>query len=59
MEFQEKTHNIGQDSFATPVFPGVPWELPPPEGDEHGGFPEGKLMRDEFQEPDREAGKWK
>lgn len=58
MEFQEKAHNIGQDEFATPVFPGVPWELPPPETDEHGGIPEGKVLREEFWEPDENAGKW-
>lgn len=37
MEFQEKTKNIGQNSFHTPVFPGKKWEPSgPPESDQTG-----------------------
>ncbi len=58
MEFQEEYHNIEQDSFATPVFPDKPWELPPPEADETGGIAEKKLLTEVFQDPDTDAGEW-
>lgn len=58
MEFQEKTKNIGQCSFRTPVFPGPKWELPPPETDATGGIAEKKILTDRFQDPDRDAGCW-
>lgn len=59
MEFQEKTKNIGQCEFKTPVFPGPKWELPPPEADATGGIVEKALLAKQFQEPDRDAGSWK
>jgi ferredoxin len=59
MEFQEKTKNIGQHSFETPVFPGPKWELPPPESDETGGIVEKKKLTELFQDPDLDAGQWK
>lgn len=59
MEFQEKTKNIGLNSFKTPVFPGPKWELSSPEEDETGGIVEKKLLTELYQEPDRDAGQWK
>jgi len=59
MEFQEKTKNIEQHSFKTPVFPGPKWELPPPETDETGGIVEKKKLTERFQSPDLNAGCWK
>ncbi len=58
MEFQEKTHNIGQDTFNVPVFPGPKWELEPPEKDETGGIVEKKKLQELFQTPDVNAGNW-
>lgn len=58
MEFQEKTHNIGQSQFKTPVFPTKKWELPPPEADPTGGIAEKKALTDVFQAPDTDAGQW-
>lgn len=58
MEFQEKTRNIGQAHFNTPVFPGGKWKLPPPEADETGGIVEKKVLCDKFQAPDTNAGNW-
>lgn len=58
MEFQEKTHNIGQDTFKTPVFPEKCWELCPPKDDPTGGIAEKKKLADLYQEPDRDAGQW-
>ncbi len=58
MEFQEKTGNIEQKSFETPVFPGPKWELPPPETDETGGIVEKKVLKELFQDPDLDAGRW-
>ena len=59
MEFQEKTHNIEQHSFQTPVFPDGKWELSSPETDETGGVVEKKALCDLYQEPDTDAGSWK
>ncbi len=59
MEFQEKTRNIGQDKFNTPVFPGPKWELDPPEKDRTGGMVEKKSLQELFQTPDVNAGSWK
>lgn len=59
MEFQEKTHNIGQDKFQTPVFPGPKWELCPPEEDKTGGIVEKKALPELFQDADKDAGQWK
>jgi len=59
MEFQEKSHNIGQNTFKTPVFPGPKWELPRPETDPTGGIVEKKALTELFQTPDTDAGKWK
>ena len=59
MEFQEKTHNIGQDKFKTPVFPGPKWELCPPEEDKTGGIVEKKALTELFQDADKDAGQWK
>ncbi len=58
MEFQEKTKNIGQHSFNTPVFDGGRWELLPPSADKTGGIVEKKVLQDLFQKPDLNAGKW-
>ncbi len=58
MEFQEKTANIGQKTFETPVFPGPKWELPAPETDETGGIAEKKVLKELFQDPDLDAGRW-
>ncbi len=58
MEFQEKTANIEQKSFNTPVFPDPKWELPPPEADETGGIVEKKALTELFQDPDLDAGCW-
>ncbi len=58
MEYQEKTGNIEQCNFHTPVFPGKKWELSPPEADDRGGVVEKKKMVDVYQEPDTDAGKW-
>lgn len=58
MEFQEKAHNIGQSSFATPVFPSPKWDLPPPEADATGGIAEKKALTELYQDPDRDAGQW-
>ena len=59
MEFQEKTHNIPQDNFKTPVFPDGKWELTPPEQDETGGIVEKKALTELYQDPDTDAGSWK
>ena len=59
MEFQEKSHNIEQDSFQTPVFPDGKWELTSPETDETGGIVEKKALCDLYQTPDTDAGSWK
>lgn len=59
MEFQEKTHNITQDTFKTPIFPEKKWELPPPEADATGGIVEKKALTELYQTPDADAGKWK
>ena len=59
MEFQEKTHNIGQSEFSTPVFPEKAWELPPPENDSTGGIVEKKALTELYQAPDLDAGEWK
>lgn len=59
MEFQERTHNIGQSKFETPVFPTQKWELPPPESDFTGGIVEKKALTELFQDPDTDAGQWK
>ncbi|NMA40260.1 MAG: hypothetical protein GX937_08770, partial [Lentisphaerae bacterium] len=59
MEFQEKSKNITQHTFNTPVFPGPKWELQPPEKDETGGIVEKKMLQDKFQKPDLNAGGWK
>jgi ferredoxin len=58
MEFQEKTGNIDQDAFHTPVFPGPKWELESPEHDVTGGIAEKKMLQELFQEPDTDAGSW-
>lgn len=58
MEFQEKAHNIEQDEFKTPVFPGPKWKLQPPEADETGGIAEKKSLTEVFQDPDIDAGQW-
>jgi len=58
MAFQEETHNIGQDTFKTPVFPEKPWELPPPKADATGGVVEKKLLTELYQDPDLDAGQW-
>ena len=59
MEFQEKTHNIEQDSFHTPVFPDGRWELTTPDQDETGGIVEKKALTELYQDPDTDAGGWK
>ena len=59
MEFQEKTKNIEQGTFNTPVFPGPKWELPPPSEDATGGLVEKKILEDIYQAPDLDAGEWK
>ena len=59
MEFQEKTHNIDQSEFKTPVFPTKKWELPPPESDATGGIAEKKALTALYQDPDTDAGQWK
>ncbi len=59
MEFQEKTNNIGQAKFKTPVFPTKKWELPPPESDPTGGIVEKKALTELYQDPDTDAGQWK
>ena len=58
MEFQEKTHNIKQDSFRTPVFPGKKWELQPPEMDKTGGIVEKKDLTELYQDPAKNPGEW-
>ncbi|MBE6379335.1 MAG: hypothetical protein E7047_00215 [Lentisphaerae bacterium] len=58
MDFQEKSRNIRQCDFATPVFPEKYWELPPPSQDDTGGIVEKKKLTDLFQEPDLDAGSW-
>ena len=58
MEFQEKTSNIGQAKFETPVFPGEKWALPPPKDDATGGIVEKKALTDRYQDPDVDAGRW-
>lgn len=58
MEFQEKSKNIKQNTFKTPVFPGPKWELCPPEEDPTGGIVEKKLLTDIYQKPDTNAGQW-
>jgi len=58
MEFQEKTHNIAQDNFKTPVFPGPKWQLCPPQDDPTGGIVEKKALTELYQDPDRDAGQW-
>ena len=58
MEFQEKTGNIEQRKFNTPVFPGPKWELPPPEKDVTGSMVEKRLLLDRYQDPDTDAGQW-
>ena len=58
-EFQEKTKNITQHTFNTPIFPGPKWSLPPPAEDTTGGIVEKDLHRERFQDPDRNAGEWK
>lgn len=58
MEFQEKTKNIGQHDFQTPVFPDPKWELEPPCNDETGGIVEGKLLPELYRVPDDDAGQW-
>ena len=55
---QEKAHNIVQDEFKTPVFPGPKWKLQPPEADETGGIVEKKALTGFFQDPDIDAGQW-
>jgi ferredoxin len=57
MEFQEKTNNIDQADFKTPVFSSR-WQLPPAEEDETGGIAEGKFP-EEYNNPDLNAGCWK
>ena len=59
MEFQEEKHNIGQDTFQTPVFPDKPWELPPPKADATGGVVEKKMLTEIYQDPDLDAGQWR
>lgn len=58
MEFQERTRNIGQSEFKTPVFPSKKWELCPPESDATGGIAEKKALTEVFQDPDVDAGQW-
>lgn len=58
MAFQEKTSNIGQAKFATPVFPDKPWQLPPPATDATGGIAEKKRLTELYQDPDTDAGQW-
>ncbi len=58
MEFQEKTANIEQSKFKTPVFPGPKWELGRPEDDVTGGIAEKKALTKLFQDPDLDAGQW-
>jgi epoxyqueuosine reductase len=59
MAFQEETHNIGQHTFQTPVFPDKPWELPPPQADPTGGVVEKKMLTELYQDPDLDAGQWR
>ncbi len=58
MNYQEKTKNITQHTFQTPVFPGPKWAFQPPEKDETGGIVEKKSRTDKYQDPDLDAGKW-
>ena len=58
MDFQEKTKNIRQSNFNTPVFPQKPWTLPPPSEDDTGGIVEKKKLTEIFQTPDKDAGQW-
>ncbi len=58
MEFQEKTKNIPQNNFQTPVFPGPKWELCPPHEDKTGGIVEKKALTELYQDPDQDAGQW-
>ena len=57
MEFQEKTKNIDQAGFETPVFSSE-WTLPSAEEDECGGVAEAKFPK-EYNDPDYNAGNWK
>ncbi len=56
MEFQEKTKNIDQDGFETPVF-SCDWQLPPADKDKCGGIAEGKFP-EEYNDADCNAGNW-
>lgn len=57
MEFQEKTDNIDQSGFETPVF-SCEWKLPPASEDETGGIAEAKFP-EANNYPDHNAGGWK
>jgi epoxyqueuosine reductase len=59
MDFQERSGNIGQARFKTPVFPAGKWELPPPAADPVGGIAEKKLLTELYQQPDHDAGQWR
>jgi ferredoxin len=57
VDFQEKTKNIDQTGFKTPIL-SCNWQLPPAEDDDTGGVAEGKFP-EEFTNPDLNAGGWK
>ncbi|MBN1863927.1 MAG: hypothetical protein JW808_03405 [Victivallales bacterium] len=57
MEYQEKTRNICQHKFKTPVFGKGKWRLKPPSEDSTGGIAEGKFP-EKFNLPDTDAGTW-
>ena len=57
MEFQEKTANIEQANFKTPVFGKCKWKLTHPSEDSTGGVAEGKFP-EKYNTPDSDAGIW-
>ena len=58
MEHQEKTKNIGQNTFKTPVFPEKPWQLCKPADDPTGGVVEKVLHTELYQVPATNPGVW-
>ena len=57
VDFQEKTKNIDQTGFKTPIL-SCNWKLPLAEDCESGGVAEGKFP-EEYTIPDNNAGGWK
>jgi len=57
VEFQEKTKNIDQVDFDTPIL-SCDWTLPPAEDDQCGGIAEGKFP-EAYNIADLNAGNWK